>query len=75
MSGDPYGALMSTAYDNLILDLLKPSPIMQLWAEEAKQREASLSRAFKLHRRIRRRWDRSRFWLSNAIYKHEESEW
>jgi hypothetical protein len=57
-----------------------------LWGEESErikaereQREALLSRAFKLRRRIRRavrnRWANSRFWLSNAIYKHEESEW
>jgi len=85
MPSGAWDKILATAYDNFLVQQLD-SPLQKLWGEESErikaereQREALLSRAFKLRRRIRRavrnRWANSRFWLSNAIYKHEESDW
>jgi len=75
VSGDPLGEIIAIAYTDHIRRMLVPSPLSKLLAEEAKQREASLSRAYKFRRAIRKRWDRSRFWLSNAIYKHDTPDY
>jgi len=72
--GDAYDKILATAYDDLIERQLN-SPIHKLWAGERAQREASLSRAYKFRRALRRCWTNSRYWLSNVIYKHEESDW
>ena len=75
MPSGAWDKILATAYDNFLEHQLN-SPLQKLWAEEAKQREASLSRVFKLRRRIRRHWANGRFWLSNAIFKHEYGdEW
>jgi hypothetical protein len=74
VTDDPLGEIIAIAYTDHIKRMLN-SPMTKFIAEEHKQHEASLSRAYKLRRRCRNWWANSRFWLSNAIYKHEESDW